>query len=102
RRVPMVVLAAGLLLAGARVLAREAVQIPPFGGADAYVADLKARRARVMDAAGPESVVVVWAAPERVYSGDVNYEYRQDSNFLYLTGLNEPGGILVLVPGGRT
>jgi Xaa-Pro aminopeptidase len=78
-----------------------ATQIPPFGGAREYVADLAARRAKVMDALGPDAVLVLWAAPPRVYSTDVNYEYRQDSNFLYLTGLNEESGILVLVPGSR-
>ena len=76
-------------------------QIPPYGGAREYVADLAARRARVMEALGPDSILILWAAPPRVYSTDVNYEYRQDSNFLYLTGLNEEGGVLVLVPGSR-
>jgi Xaa-Pro aminopeptidase len=77
-------------------------QIPPYGGAREYVADLAARRARVMEALGPDSILVLWAAPPRVYSTDVNYEYRQDSNFFYLTGLNEEGAVLVLVPGSRT
>ncbi len=77
-------------------------QIPPYGGARDFVADLTARRARVMDALGPDSILILWAAPPRIYSTDVNYEYRQDSNFLYLTGLNEEGGVLVLVPGNRT
>lgn len=30
---------------------------------------------------------------------DVEYEYRQDSNFYYLTGFEEPGSICVLAPG---
>ncbi len=76
-------------------------QIPPFGGARDYLADLAGRRERVMQALGPEAILILWAAPPRVYSTDVNYEYRQDSNFLYLTGLNEEGGVLVLVPGSR-
>jgi Xaa-Pro aminopeptidase len=64
--------------------------------------DLKARRARVMEKLGPDSVAVFWSAPERVYSGDVEYEYRQDSNLLYLTGIHQVDTILVLMPGNRT
>ena len=30
---------------------------------------------------------------------DVEYQYRQDSNFYYLTGFEEPGSICVLAPG---
>jgi Xaa-Pro aminopeptidase len=64
--------------------------------------DLKARRARAMDKLGSETVAVFWSAPPRVYSNDVNYEYRQDSNLLYLTGIDQEDTILVLMPGNRT
>jgi Xaa-Pro aminopeptidase len=37
-----------------------------------------------------------------VYSADVDYEYRQDSNFLYLTGIDQPDSLLILMPGNRT
>jgi len=47
-------------------------------------------------------MAVFWSAPERVYSHDVEYEYRQDSNFLYLTGIDQPDSILVLMPGNKT
>ncbi len=80
---------------------RLAGQIPPFGGAAAYVADLAARRAAVMEAIGDDAVLVLWSAPPRVYSGDTNYEYRQESNLFYLTGLEQPDSILVLAPGLR-
>lgn len=77
-------------------------QIPPYGGATEYLADLAARRARAMDALGPETVFVAWSAPTRVYSADVDYEYRQDSNLLYLTGIDQEETILILVPGAKT
>jgi Xaa-Pro aminopeptidase len=64
--------------------------------------DLRARRARVMDAIGPESVLVHWSAPFRVFSRDVDYEYRQDSDMLYLTGIGQDGTTLVLMPGNKT
>ena len=76
-------------------------QIPPYGGAAEYRADLAARRARVLDALGPASLLVAWSAPVRVYSADVDYEYRQDSNLLYLTGIEQEETILLLIPGAR-
>jgi len=64
--------------------------------------DLKARRARLLEQLTPQSLAIVWSAPPRVYSLDVDYEYRQDSNLLYLTGINQPGTTLVLMPGNKT
>ena len=77
-------------------------QLPPYGGAAEYRADLAARRANAMAALGPETVLVAWSAPARVYSTDVNYEYRQESNMLYLSGMTQEETILVLVPGAKT
>ena len=48
---------------------------------------LSARRARMMERLGTEAMAVLFSAPERNYSLDVDYEYRQDSNLYYLTGL---------------
>jgi Xaa-Pro aminopeptidase len=64
--------------------------------------DLKARRAKVMERLGPDALAVFWSAPERVYSLDVDYEYRQDSNLLYLTGIDQQETILILMPGNQT
>src|SRR5436190_24113415 len=61
--------------------------------------DLKARRARVMDALGADAMLIVWSAPHQVYSRDIDYEYRQDSNLYYLTGITQDETILVLMPG---
>jgi Xaa-Pro aminopeptidase len=71
-------------------------------GADALQDDLRARRARAMERLGPTSLAIFWSAPQRIYSTDVEYEYRQDSNFLYLTGIDQPESILILMPGNRT
>src|SRR4029453_6853167 len=64
--------------------------------------DLTARRGRLMEKLGPNALAVVWSAEPKVYSLDVDYEYRQDSNMLYLTGIAQEGAILVLMPGNRT
>jgi len=61
--------------------------------------DLRQRRARFMERLSSDSMLILWSAPERVYSNDVDYEYRQDSNFYYLTGIDQPESILVLMPG---
>ncbi|WP_376696326.1 aminopeptidase P N-terminal domain-containing protein [Wenzhouxiangella sp. EGI_FJ10305] len=57
------------------------------------------RRRRLMEEAGNEALIVLAAAPERLRNGDAFYPYRQDSDFLYLTGLDEPEAVLVLRPG---
>jgi Xaa-Pro aminopeptidase len=77
-------------------------QLPPYGGAAQYRADLALRRFNAMTALGPETVLVAWSAPAKVYSTDVNYEYRQESNMLYLSGMTQEETILVLVPGAKT
>jgi Xaa-Pro aminopeptidase len=64
--------------------------------------DLKARRAKLMERLTPQSLAIVWSAPARVYSADVDYEYRQDSNLFYLTGIEQAETILVLMPGNKT
>ena len=33
-------------------------------------------------------MAIFWSAPERDYSRDVEYQYRQDSDLLYLTGID--------------
>ncbi|MEO8657630.1 MAG: aminopeptidase P N-terminal domain-containing protein [Bryobacteraceae bacterium] len=63
--------------------------------------DLRLRRGRLMEQLGPRTLLVVRSAPERTYSLDIEYEYRQDSNFYYLTGIDQPESILVLMPGNR-
>jgi Xaa-Pro aminopeptidase len=63
--------------------------------------DVRARRARVMQRLGPDAIAIFWSAPERVFSTDVNYEYRQDSNLLYLTAIDQQDTILVLMPGSE-
>ena len=55
-----------------------------------------------MERLGSESMLILWSAPTRVYSRDVDYEYRQDSNLYYLTGIDQEETILVLMPGNLT
>ena len=73
-----------------------------FAHASEFSDDLKARRAKVMERLGPDSILIAWSASAKVYSTDVDYEYRQDSNLYYLTGLTQEGTVLVLMPGNTT
>ena len=57
------------------------------------------RRKQLMRIAGDEAILVLAAAPERIRSRDTHFPYRQDSDFWYLTGFEEPAAVLVLVPG---
>lgn len=57
------------------------------------------RRARVMDSIGAGGVAIIHAAPQRTRNSDVEYRYRQNSDFLYLTGFDEPQAVAVLAPG---
>ena len=56
------------------------------------------RRRQLMRMAGEESLVILQAAPARLRNNDVYFPYRQDSDFLYLTGFREPDALLVLLP----
>jgi Xaa-Pro aminopeptidase len=38
------------------------------------------------------------AAPTAIRNGDVEHEYRQDTDFYYLTGFEEPGAVAVFAP----
>jgi Xaa-Pro aminopeptidase len=44
----------------------------------------------------PGGVAVLPAAPVAIRNNDVEHEYRQDSDFHYLTGFDEPESVLVL------
>ena len=59
------------------------------------------RRKRLMAEMAPESVAIIPAAREVTRSRDTEYPFRQNSDFFYLTGFEEPDAVLVLVPGRR-
>ncbi|KAI0601112.1 peptidase M24, structural domain-containing protein [Biscogniauxia sp. FL1348] len=54
------------------------------------------RRAALCQSLPPHSAVVLPAAPVQYRSGAVFHAYRQESNFLYLTGFSEPESFAVL------
>lgn len=48
---------------------------------------------------GRDAIAILPASAVRWRNNDVDYAYRQDSNFHYLTGFPEPESVAVLVPG---
>ena len=48
---------------------------------------------------GDGAIAVIPAAVEAGRNSDVDHEFRQDSDFHYLTGFHEPDGVAVIVPG---
>jgi Xaa-Pro aminopeptidase len=57
------------------------------------------RRRQFMRMIGKDAIAILPAAPVRHRNGDIEYAYRQDSHFHYLTGFPEPEAVAVLVPG---
>lgn len=57
--------------------------------------EFAARRARYLKEMG-RGVAILPSAPVAIRNNDVEHEYRQDSDFYYLTGFDEPGSVLVL------
>lgn len=55
------------------------------------------RRAALARAIG-DGVAVIPAAALRIRNRDTEYEFRQNSDFYYLTGFNEPDAVLVIAP----
>lgn len=46
-----------------------------------------------------DAIAIVPAAVHRLRNNDAEYEYRQNSDFYYLTGFTEPEAVLVVAPG---
>lgn len=56
------------------------------------------RRRRLLEEVG-QGVLVLFAATPTLRNNDVTHEFRQDSDFYYLTGFDEPDAVLVLLGG---
>ncbi len=62
------------------------------------------RRRQLNRMAGEDSIIILQAAPASLRNNDVYYPYRQDSDFLYLTGFREHDALLLMIPekkGGK-
>lgn len=58
-----------------------------------------ARRKQLISQLGDGGVAIIPSAKEILRNGDSHFPFRQNSDFYYLTGFNEPEAILVLIAG---
>lgn len=56
----------------------------------------RGRRKALRELMPENAVAAVFAAPERIYSNDNDYQYHQSPNFYYLTGFAEPNSMLLI------
>jgi Xaa-Pro aminopeptidase len=75
----------------------EAPGVPP-----APPAELTARRRAVLSAEWSGVRLIIPAGQPRLRAGDTHYPFRPESNYVWLTGDQTPGGVLVLGPAGAT
>jgi len=60
----------------------------------------KERRTKLISEFSNKSVILSFSADIRNRQNDVDYEYRQNSNLWYLTGMPDAGSALLLIPQG--
>ncbi|MFT5550002.1 MAG: Xaa-Pro aminopeptidase, partial [Candidatus Azotimanducaceae bacterium] len=63
--------------------------------------EFKRRRTQLMKMMGKNSIAILPSSSEIARNRDVDFPFRQDSDFLYLTGFNEPDAVVVLAPGRK-
>jgi Xaa-Pro aminopeptidase len=57
------------------------------------------RRKQLMRMMGKDSIAIIPTASELLRNRDVEFPFRADSDFYYLTGFHEPDAVAVLIPG---
>ncbi|OLS63200.1 Xaa-Pro aminopeptidase [Pseudomonas putida] len=62
-------------------------------------AEYARRRKALMAQMEPNSIAILPAAAVAIRNRDVEYLYRQDSDFQYLSGFPEPEAVIALIPG---
>lgn len=68
---------------------------------DHQLTEHAARRAELMKRIGADGVAIIPGAGEVTRARDTHHRFRQDSDFAYLTGLQEPDAVAVLAPGRK-
>jgi Xaa-Pro aminopeptidase len=63
--------------------------------------EFKQRRKRLARLIKKKSAALIASAPASVRNRDVEFPFRQDSDFHYLTGFDEPDAVAVLAPGRK-
>jgi Xaa-Pro aminopeptidase len=82
-------------------MSRGWADAPLRAGAHPQLARLQSRR-DALSRAFPGVYLVIPAGEEQVRANDTNFRFRCGSDFAYLMGTGEPGGLLVLEPEGAS
>ena len=64
--------------------------------------DYITRRDKLLKNIKQNSIIVIFSAHEKLRNNDVTYKFRQSSNFFYLTGINDPSLVLILMKKNNT
>ncbi len=72
---------------------------PKFTDAERQT-ELANRRAKAVAAMDDRSALILMSAQPKIYTGDVDFLYRQENNLYYLTNLKQPGASLLLIKDG--
>lgn len=59
----------------------------------------KMRRQQLAQQIGETSLAILSAGREQIRNGDAHYRFRQQSDFYYFTGFNEPNAVLIIFGG---
>jgi len=63
-----------------------------------HAKEFHARRRTLLDKMGDDAIAILPANYELFRNGDSHYPFRQNSDFYYLTGFNEPDAVAVFIP----
>ena len=63
--------------------------------------DFSSRRKRLSELVLDDSVILLSSSNIKSRNSDSDYPFRQDSNFYYLSGFNEPESIIVIRPSAK-
>src|SRR5262245_42097091 len=80
-------------------LATPAPAAPPTPVPSAPEDIFAERRRRLMERLGNEAAALFVSTPTSTRSNDTEYDYRPSSDLWYLTGFEEPGAAVLLLPG---
>jgi len=67
-------------------------ELTPGISSDEYIS----RRKKLLDLLPENSLAIIAAAPVKMMTDVVPYTFRQDSDYSYITGCQQPGGVAVL------
>ena len=82
-------------------MSRDWIDVPTGAAPHPQLARLQSRRDQ-LSRAFPGEYLVIPAGIEHVRANDTNFRFRPSSDFAYLMGGGEPGGMLVMEPDGAS